>query len=355
MSGRVLLYGATGYSGSEIAQRLVGHVDLVIAGRNAEALQELSTHLGVPWRSFEVADTAAATAALADADVLLNAAGPYADTAMPLAHACLHARTHYLDIGGEWPVFAALMELDEVAEKAGVMLLPGVGLTIAASDCLLARAVELWPDTKALHLGISRAHAMSRGSAKSAARLFERGVIMREDGQLQAVPLGAAPRSFDFGEGLRDTVAMSWADVVTGEKTTGVANISVYSELPWWQRAAYRASGLYASLAGAGAMRKAGARMADSWPRSPGEETRSEGEYVMVVEALDPWRRSRSLRLKTLDGYGTTVLTASAATERVAMGQAEAGFRTPAAIFGSRFIETCRAGVFEPVTGVHAA
>ena len=76
MSGRVLLYGATGYSGSEIAQRLVGHVDLVIAGRNAEALQELSTRLGVPWRSFEVADTAAATAALADADVLLNAAGP---------------------------------------------------------------------------------------------------------------------------------------------------------------------------------------------------------------------------------------------------------------------------------------
>ena len=355
MSAKILLYGATGYSGREIAARLAGHADIILAGREPEGLADLSARLGLPWRSFAVEDAPGVMAALADVGVLLNAAGPYVDTAMPLAQACLQSRTHYLDIGGEWPVFRALTELDEVARQAGVMLLPGVGLTIAASDCLLARAVELWPDTHSLHLGISRAHSMSRGSARSAARLFERGVVIRENGELKAVPLGGAPRSFDFGEGLRDAVAMSWADVVTAERTTGVPTISVYSEVPWWQRAAYRASGLYASLSGTGAWKKAGARIAEAWPSEPAGNTRQEGAYVMAVEALDPWRRSRSLRLRTLDGYGTTVLTAAQAAENVTMGMVEAGFQTPAALFGSHFIETCGAGTFEPATGVHAA
>lgn len=355
MSGRVLLYGATGYSGSEIASHLSSQIDVVVGGRDAKMLGRQAERLGIDYRVFSPDDHRATHAALEDIEVLLNAAGPYLDTAMPLVDACLRTQTHYLDIGGEWPVFDALAKLDDAAQQAGIMLMPGVGLTIAASDCLLARAVELWPGTQRIHLGISRAHAMSQGSARSAARLFERAVLVREGGDLRAVPLGGAPRSFDFGLGLRDAIAMSWADVITGERTTGVSNIAVYSELPWWHRAAYRASGLYAGVTGAETWRRGGGLLAGAWPENPPSETRREGGYVFVIDALDRWRRSRSLRLRTLDGYGTTVLTASHAAERVVAGEVATGFQTPAGLFGSQFIESCQAGVFEPVTGVHAA
>lgn len=355
MNGAVLLYGATGYTGRIIAQHLAGAIELVLAGRNAERLAQLGDELGLPWRAFDLSNPASMAAGLKGCAVVLNAAGPYADTAMPLAQACIGSGTHYLDVGGEWPMFEALMGESEKARRAGVMLMPGLGLTIAASDCLLKRAVEQWPDTVRLCLGISRAHAMSRGSAATAARLFEKQVMVRRKGKLDGVPLGSLTRSFDFGEGLRETTAMSWADVVTGEQTTGVGDIEVYSELPWWQRAGWRASGVYASLTGAGLWRAAGGAMSKAWPEDPGAKVREEGRYVMVVEALDRWRRPRQLRLHTRDGYGTTVLVAAEALRRVLGGEVRPGFHTPGTLFGSAFIEQSGAGMFEPVRGSSAA
>jgi len=58
-------------------------------------------------------DPAALTAALADADLVLNAAGPFLHTAAPLAEACLAAGVHYLDIGNELQVFLTLYDLDQ--------------------------------------------------------------------------------------------------------------------------------------------------------------------------------------------------------------------------------------------------
>ncbi|WP_427963630.1 saccharopine dehydrogenase family protein [Altererythrobacter sp.] len=355
MSGRVILYGATGYTGQAIAKHLAGEMDVVLAGRNADRLAKIAEPLGLPWRSFELSNEAAVHTALADGAVLLNAAGPYADTAGPLALGCIRTGTHYLDVGGEWPVFAQLMELDEQARKAGVLLLPGMGLTIAASDCLLARAVEHWPDTVKLCLGISRAHSVSRGSAASAARLFDKQSVIRRGGKLTGVPLGSLTRAFDFGDGLRETLALSWADVVTGEFTTGVGDIEVYSEVPWWQRAGYRASGLYASLTGAGVWRSAGGMIARAWPSEPGADVRGGQNYVMVVEALDRWRRPRLLKLQTHDGYGTTVLVAAEGLRRIIRGSEESGFQTPARLFGSGFVEEAGAGIFEAKAGASAA
>lgn len=355
MTGRVLLYGATGYTGEALARHLVGKVELMLAGRNPDRLAQLGAELGLPWRAFDLAHPETVAAGIRDCAVLFNAAGPCADTAIPLAKASLARGIHYLDVGGEWPVFEALMELSDAAQASGVMVMPGLGLTIAASDCLMKRAVERWPDTVRLCLGISRAHAMSRGSAITAARLFEQQVMVRRSGRLEGVPLGSLTRPFDFGDGLRETTAMSWADVVTGEHTTGVKDIEVYSEIPWWQRAGWRASGVYASLTGAGAWRSAGAALAQAWPQDPGEQVRNRGRYTMVVEALDRWRRPRWLRLHTHDGYGTTVLVAAEALRQILAGAAQPGFQTPAGIFGSSFVEQAGAGTFEPVSRSSAA
>ena len=42
MTGRVLLYGATGFTGHEIARMLAGNCDLVIAGRSEEKVHALA-------------------------------------------------------------------------------------------------------------------------------------------------------------------------------------------------------------------------------------------------------------------------------------------------------------------------
>ncbi|HEV2364707.1 MAG TPA: saccharopine dehydrogenase NADP-binding domain-containing protein [Caulobacteraceae bacterium] len=336
MSGRAMIYGATGYTGREIAG-VLAQDGVILAGRNAERVRALAQPLGLEWRAFGPDDPGAARGAIAGLDLVLNAAGPFAATALPILEACVAEGAHYLDLNGEWPVFLDLMAKDQVARAAGVMVLPGVGLTIAVTDCLLAEAMRRWPDTVRLRLGISRARVMSRGSMTSAAALVSPRALVRSGGELRAIPAGAQTHAFDFGEGLKEAVAVSWADVATAGVTTGVADIEVYSELGWPQRLGYRAGGLAMAVTGVASWRAASRAAAAAWPVDPDGAARAQAGYVMVVEALDPWRRPRRLRMTTLDGYSASVLTAVAAVRRVLAGEVRTGFQTPGRLFGPGF------------------
>lgn len=355
MSAVALLYGASGFTGRAVAHQLAGTMDLILAGRDEGRVRAVAEPLGLGWRVFDLADPQHIAAQLAGITAVLHAAGPFEQTARPMVDACLAARAHYIDLGGEWPVFAELMARDSEARAAGVMLLPGAGLTVAATDCLLARVVELWPDTARLCLGISRAQVISRGSVTTMAGLLGPDALIRRGGELVAVPAGSLTRGFDFGAGLSEAVATSWADVVTGEWTTGVRDIEVYSEMHWAQRAGFRAGGLAMGTTGVEPWRQLGGTLARAWPEQPSASEREAARFTMVVEALDPWRRVRRLALRTLDGYGASVLTAAEALRRVLAGTAPPGFATPARAFGSNFVAESGAGLFVADGGRAAA
>lgn len=339
MSGRALLYGASGYTGRLVARRLANErVDLVLAGRDAHRVAAVAEPLGLAWTAFDLSDPDEMARALRDVEVVLHAAGPFERTAAPMLAQCLEARTHYLDLGGEWPVFLDLMTHDAQARAAEIMIMPGVGLTIAATDCLLALAKQAQPDAVKLRLGVSRPEVVTRGTVVSASNLLSPYVVIRRGGRLVRAPAGGLTHAFDFGDGLREAVALSWADVVTGELTTGVRDIEVYSELSWSQRLTYRGSGMAMAWTGAGPWRAVGGALAAAWPEGPREEDRGRAEFSMVCEAVDPWRRVTRVRMRTKDGYTVSELTAAAAVRRVLAGDWSAGFQTPARVFGADFI-----------------
>jgi short subunit dehydrogenase-like uncharacterized protein len=92
--------------------------------------------LGLPHRVVTLEDPAALRAALADVDLVLNAAGPFLRTAAALAEACIDAGAHYVDIGNELQVFLSLYALHERAQEARVAVIPGVGFGVVATNCL---------------------------------------------------------------------------------------------------------------------------------------------------------------------------------------------------------------------------
>lgn len=341
MSGRALLYGATGYTGRLVAKRLASMgVDVILAGRDAYAVRSVAEPLRLSWTAFDLADAADIERALSHVSVVLHAAGPFEQTAKPMLDACLETKRHYLDLNGEWPGFLDAMARDREARDAGIMVMPGVGLTITATDCLLALAYKAQPNAVALRLGVSRPEVVTRGTVVSAATLTSKDVVVRRDHRLVTVPAGSLCHAFDFGRGLQEATALSWADVVTGGFTTGVGDITVYSQLGWTQRASYRASAMVMDVTGAAPWRKLGATLAKAWPETPRASALEKARFVMVAEAIDPWRRVRRVRMGTLDGYAVSELTAAEAVRQVLLGRHKPGFQTPARMFGAAFILT---------------
>jgi saccharopine dehydrogenase (NAD+, L-lysine-forming) len=349
MTGRVLLYGATGFSGRLLAARLrEAGLDVVLAGRDGVHLPRLAAALGMPCRVFGLGPGAPVDAALADIAVVLHAAGPFQHTAAPMLAACIRTRTHYLDLAGEWPVFAAAMACSPAAGAARVMLMPGVGFSLVASDCLLALAAASVPDAALLRLCISQPETIARGTVRSAVGQAAATVLVRRGGQLRAAPAGSLVRAFDFGDGARPATAITLPDVVTGQFTTGVADIETYCEADWTVRLTQLASAAAAPWMKTGSGQALARLYSLAWPATPSEAARRRGRLTLVVEAVDRWRRSRALRLRTLDGYSVTALAATEIVRRVLRGEHAPGFRTPASLFGAGFILQLGCAALEP-------
>jgi short subunit dehydrogenase-like uncharacterized protein len=121
VTGSILIYGVTGYTGKRLAgvAREQG-LKPILAGRNSETVRAVAEPLGLAWRGFDLLDSVKMDVAMNDVAVVLCAAGPFSATSRPMADACIRNRVHYLDIIGEIDVFEALAARDAEAKGAGV-------------------------------------------------------------------------------------------------------------------------------------------------------------------------------------------------------------------------------------------
>lgn len=128
MCARLLTYGANGYTGRLAVERAaeVG-LDVVVAGRDAEKISGLGDEFGVESRSFSLDDPEGVRTGLQGVACVLHVAGPLQMTAQPMMRECLDAGMHYVDVAAEYPTSVLAQSMDEVARRAGVMVLSGGG------------------------------------------------------------------------------------------------------------------------------------------------------------------------------------------------------------------------------------
>ena len=339
MRRRILIYGATGYTGRLIAKHLRNlRRSPVVAGRTAHSVQALAADLGVVGRVVTLDDLRSLDHALGDVCVLINAASPFAQTARPLIESCLRTKTHYLDITGELPVFQDAFCYDKAARKHGIMIMPGAGLGIVATDCLAMQVAALVPKATYLRIALLRPNSFSRGTFRSALGLANSRVSIRRDGQLISMPVGRLQRSFDYGDGERESVAVSWPDVFTAYYSTGIRNIEAYFEADFAARSLYHLGASIADVMRLAAVQRWLNVATILWPEGPPALQRQAEKCVIIAEVEDSWRRRRCLRLETPDGYSFTAQAAGAIALRATRGDFLAGFQTPARVYGADFV-----------------
>ena len=338
MTGNILIYGASGYTGKLIAMRARdAGLKPILAGRNAEKIRAVAEPLGLAWRDFDLADAARLDDGLKGAAAVLNAAGPFSATARLMADACIRHRVHYLDITGEIDVFEALAARDAEAKAAGVMLLPGVGFDVTPSDCLAAHLKRWLPDATDLKIYIGGAASLSRGTMKTAIEGIDAGTRVRRAGRLVTLDR-AGLGSCDFGEGAKTTLQISWGDVSTAFHSTGIPNIEVQFEAVPAVKALARLPGFVRSFLGLAFMQSFLKARVDRQPEGPSDAARRLARVSLVGVARNERGESARSRLTTPDGYALTAMTSVDVAGRVASGEFTAGFQTPSLAYGADYI-----------------
>src|ERR1700759_5134483 len=105
MASRIVLFGATGYTGDLTARALVKRgVRPVLAGRSANKLAQLSAELGgLEYALADVTDPASVAAVVEQGDVLVSTVGPFDRYGQAALAAVVAKGAHYLDSNGEPP------------------------------------------------------------------------------------------------------------------------------------------------------------------------------------------------------------------------------------------------------------
>jgi len=335
---RLLIYGATGYTGRLIVQRALARgLKPIIAGRDREAIASMAAACDLEWMIAHVDDQARLLSLTASATVLLNAAAPFTSSSPALMGACVATGTHYLDVTGEADSIEATAQSHDEAIRRRVMLMPGVGFDVVASDCLAAHVARRLPGARVLKLGFDTSQSASRGSLKTSLEMAGRGVQVRSGGRLVRVAQGSLTYCFDYGRGPQLSVAVSLGDTSAAYFSTGIPNVETYLRATLSVWGAITADQYWGWLV-ASPPWQAWLKAQTAWlPTGPSPQARSRGWATIVADANDWNGRCVRSRLRTADKYSFTALSAIRVAERTLAGDWLAGFQTPSRVYGPEF------------------
>jgi short subunit dehydrogenase-like uncharacterized protein len=330
-----LLYGATGYTGTLIADMAKARgAEPILAGRNAEKLKALAEKLGLKSRSFDIEDRMAADKGLLGIKLVLNCAGPFTQTGVPLAQAAIRNGVHYLDIAGEVHAVRALQRLDERAKEDNVMVLPGVAFGCMPGEALLCYIKDKRPGLVRAQVATAISGGASKGTIRTMFESLQMPGYTRDRGQLAPAKPGETKLTVDFGTGgKRVCMTNPWrSELFTAGIGSAIAHLETYTAYPWYVGDLFRkpeiaqGKGLLGKLVSFGL-----SKMADG----PNPTQRAKNKSYVWAEGIDEDGRKAGGVISGPDAYEFTALCALYAVDQVLKGKYKGGFTTCAELFGS--------------------
>jgi short subunit dehydrogenase-like uncharacterized protein len=130
MAERIVVFGATGYTGDLVSRALVDRgASPVLAARNEARVRALAEELGgLEWAVADVERPDTVRALVERGDVLVSTVGPFARWGEPAVQAAIAAGAHYLDSTGEGSFIRDVFErFGPGAQAAGCGLVTAFG------------------------------------------------------------------------------------------------------------------------------------------------------------------------------------------------------------------------------------
>ncbi|NMN98913.1 saccharopine dehydrogenase family protein [Antrihabitans stalactiti] len=202
MTARILLFGATGYTGDLTARALVRRgASPVLVARSADRVANLAAELGgLDTEVANAADPASVAAVVRRGDVLISTVGPFLRFGEPAVRAAAEVGAHYFDSTGEGPFIKDVFDrFGPVAEKTGAALVPAFGFDFVPGALAGALALrKAGQDAVTVDVGyfVSQFGTSGGTRASVAGVMLEEGFAFR-DGEVRTERTGRRTRGFD--------------------------------------------------------------------------------------------------------------------------------------------------------------
>ncbi len=212
MSSRIVLFGASGYTGGLTAHEMVARgLKPVLAGRRRAPLEALAAQLGgLEVQLADVDNPASVRALVEQGDTLVSTVGPFMRWGQVALDAAIDAGAHYLDSTGEGPFIRRVFEqAGPRAHAKGVTLLPAMGYDYVPGNLAGALALrEAGAQARRVEIGYCLENAsgnttadMSGGTRATAAGVMFEPAFAWRGGQLVTERSARSVRAFEIGGG----------------------------------------------------------------------------------------------------------------------------------------------------------
>lgn len=341
---RIVLFGATGYTGRLTAKALVAlGAEPLLAGRDPARLADLASSLPgtLPTAVADATRPRSVARLLRPGDVLVSTVGPFLRWGDAAVMAAIEAGAVYLDSTGEPPFVKRVFQRHgPEAAAAGATLIPAFGYDYVPGNLAAALALrKAGNDAIRVDVGYflrgnvaKRASAGTRASALSMILEpmygFRDGRIVRETGRT---------RAFAFGTRRRHGIAMGASEHFALPRThPRLREVNVYLG---WLGGLTRAAGVFARatpvLRALPGSKRLLAAMAERAARSANQEAPPIASQTIAEAYADDGTLLATVRLNGGDPYDLTArMLAWGATSALVGGVGGIGALGPAEAFG---------------------
>lgn len=334
MSGRIVVFGATGYTGRLVSEALVDReAKPVLAGRSADRLVALADELGgLETAVADVADPSSVRGLVGEGDVLVSTVGPFLRWGEVAAEAAIAGGAHYLDSTGEPPFVRRVFdEYGPRAEGAGIGMLTAFGYDYVpgnlAGGLALREAGERAARVDVGYFLTGRAASpsgglvgrlggglggMSGGTAASTMESLARPSFGFRDGRIITERGAKRVRSFDLGGRSAQAFSVGGSEHFTLPRlASGLREVNAY--LGWFgpmtrvvQAAGVVGEAITSTDWGRRTMESLAARASGSTGGPSAEARASTGSAVVSSAYDDAGSELAAVRLVGVNGYTFT-------------------------------------------------
>ncbi|MGH8031821.1 MAG: saccharopine dehydrogenase family protein [Luteimonas sp.] len=216
----VTVFGAYGHTGRFVVAELRrrGWTPR-LSGRDRDKLAALGKVFpSLQLRRASVEDPASLDRVLDGAVAVINCAGPFLDTAIPLIEAALRARIHYLDIAAEQQAVLGVFErFADAAQQAGIAVIPAMAFYGGLADLLATAAMADWAAADEIRVAVALdSWHPTLGTRLTGRRNTARRLVVSK-GALSFLADPPPTREWEFPPplGTQPVVALPFSEIIT--------------------------------------------------------------------------------------------------------------------------------------------